>query len=227
MHFHERGRNRKLHLQRRFLRKRSAVGESFLQTFSGLNSLSQSLTALTAPSGREPLAWRESFRLKHKACGWERSPWGAVAQRLRGFKSAEPEKTVKRSSRRTGVNLQFFSGVALCFGVKRGEQPLFRGSSASKSLALFWFSFGVKREHPRLPPATPAEGIQNRPTQSKGRCTVRCSGLCFPHFYLAVLIKLRLSHRYLMPEMAVTAATSQHRAIETTTTMETLSTVPR
>ena len=33
---------------------------------------------------------------------------GAVAQRLRGFKSAEPEKTVKRFSRRTGVNLQFF-----------------------------------------------------------------------------------------------------------------------
>ena len=33
---------------------------------------------------------------------------GAVAQRLRGFKSAEPEKTVKRSSRRIGVNLQFF-----------------------------------------------------------------------------------------------------------------------
>ena len=61
----------------------------------------------------------------------------------------------------------------------------------------------------------------------KGRCTVRCSGLCFPHFYFAVLIKLRLSHRYLMPEMAVTAATSQHRAMEITTTMETLSTVPR
>ena len=75
-------------------------------------------------------------------------PGGAVAQRLRGFKSAEPKKTVKRSSRRTGVNLQFFFGVALRFGVKRGEQPLFRGSSASKSLALFWFSFGVKREHP-------------------------------------------------------------------------------
>ena len=33
---------------------------------------------------------------------------GAGAQRLRDFKSAEPEKTVKRSSRRTGVNLQFF-----------------------------------------------------------------------------------------------------------------------
>ena len=72
-----------------------------------------------------------------------------------------------------------------------------------------------------------AERIQNRPTQAKGRCTVRCSGLCFPHFYFAVLIKLRLSHRYLMPEMAVTAATIQHRAMDTTTTMETLSTVPR
>ena len=65
---------------------------------------------------------------------------GAVAQRLRGFKSAEPEKTVKRSS--------VFSGVALLFGVKRGEQPLFRGSSASKSLVVFWFSFATKREHP-------------------------------------------------------------------------------
>ena len=45
-----------------------------------------------------------------KLCGsTERRPLGgAVAQRLRGFKSAEPEKTVKRSSRRTGVNLQFF-----------------------------------------------------------------------------------------------------------------------
>ena len=64
------------------------------------------------------------------------------------------------------------------------------------------------------------------PYKAKGRCTVRCSGLGFPRFYFAVLIKLRLSHRYLMPEMAVTAATSQHRAIETTT-METLSTVPR
>ena len=32
-----------------------------------LNSLSQSLTALPAPSGREPLAWRESLRLKCKA----------------------------------------------------------------------------------------------------------------------------------------------------------------
>ena len=65
-YFHGRGRRGKRHLQRRFLRKRSAAGGRSL-----------------------PLG-------------------GAVAQRLRGFKSAEPEKTVKRSSRRTGVNLQFF-----------------------------------------------------------------------------------------------------------------------
>lgn len=30
-------------------------------------------------------------------------------------------------------------------------------------------------------------------------------------FYFAVLIKLRLSHRYFAPEISVTAATSQHR----------------
>ena len=36
-------------------------------TIRGLNSLSQNLTVLPAPSGREPLAWRESFWLKGKA----------------------------------------------------------------------------------------------------------------------------------------------------------------
>ena len=35
--------------------------------YRGLNSLSQNLTVLPAPSGREPLAWRESFWLKGKA----------------------------------------------------------------------------------------------------------------------------------------------------------------
>ena len=62
-----------------------ALRESFWQAFSGLNSLSQSLTALPAPSGREPLAWRESFRLKHKACGWERSPWGSCRAATEGL----------------------------------------------------------------------------------------------------------------------------------------------
>ena len=45
---------------------------------------------------------------------------GAVAQRLRGYKSAEPEKTVKRSSRRTGVNLQFFPVGAHFFRIVKG-----------------------------------------------------------------------------------------------------------
>ena len=46
---------------------------------------------------------------------------GAVAQRLRGFESAEPEKTFKRSSRSTGVNLQFFPVGAYFFGIVKGE----------------------------------------------------------------------------------------------------------
>jgi len=49
------------------------------------------------------------FLRKRGAAGERLLPLGgAVAQRLRGYESAEPEKTVKRSSRRTGVNLQFF-----------------------------------------------------------------------------------------------------------------------
>ena len=53
------------------------------------------------------------------------SPRGAVAQRLRGFKSAEPKKTVKRSSRRTGVNLQFFSVQPTSSGLKGASSPFF------------------------------------------------------------------------------------------------------
>ena len=48
---------------------------------------------------------------------------GAVAQRLRGFKSAEPEKTVKRSSRRKGVNLQFFPVEPTSLGSSRACSP--------------------------------------------------------------------------------------------------------
>ena len=33
------------------------------------------------------------------------------------------------------------------FGIIKGEQPVIRGSSASKSLVVFWFSFAIKREH--------------------------------------------------------------------------------
>ena len=53
------------------------------------------------------------------------SPGGAVAQRLRGFESAEPEKTVKRSSRRTGVNLQFFPVQPTPLGLKGASSPFF------------------------------------------------------------------------------------------------------
>ena len=58
-------------------------------------------------NGKQHLQRR--FLRKRGAAGGRLLPLGgAVAQRLRGFESAEPEKTVKRSSRRTGVNLQFF-----------------------------------------------------------------------------------------------------------------------
>ena len=91
-HFHGRGRGGKRHLQRRFLRKRgAAVGVLALTVTFGDNS----------PKGR-------ALGMTGKFPGVPAPLGGAVAQRLRGFKSAEPEKTVKRSSRRAGVNLQFF-----------------------------------------------------------------------------------------------------------------------
>ena len=58
-----------------------------------------------------------------KFAGVSAPPGGAVAQRLRGFKSAEPEKTVKRSSRRTGVNLQFFPVEPTSLGSSRASSP--------------------------------------------------------------------------------------------------------
>ena len=39
----------------------------------------------------------------------------------------------------------FFSVSTTPSGSERGEQPLSRGSSASKSLVLFWFSFGTQK----------------------------------------------------------------------------------
>ena len=59
----------------------AALRESFLQAFNGLNSLSQSLTALTAPSGREPLARPEALRFSRKVYRYAKGPIpeGAVA----------------------------------------------------------------------------------------------------------------------------------------------------
>ena len=83
------------------------------------------------------------------------SPRGAVAQRLRGFKSAEPKKTVKRSSRRTGVNLQFFSVQPTSSGLKGASSPFFVAPARRNR---WWFSGSLlppKENIPRLPPPTP------------------------------------------------------------------------
>ena len=144
-------------------------------------SQSPSVTAL--PKG-EPLAWRESFRLKHKACGWERSPWGAVAQRLRGFKSAEPEKTVKRSSRRTGVNLQFFSVQPTSLGLKGASSPFFvapaRRNRWHFSGSLLVSKENISRLHPLRPPLFHMEHFTSpRRRWGCARCT-RCSRPSLP-----------------------------------------------
>ena len=57
----------------------------------------------------------------------QRSPPGSWRAATEGpFKSAEAENTVKRSSRRTGVNLQYFRVEPTSLGSERGEQPLSR-----------------------------------------------------------------------------------------------------
>ena len=47
--------------------------------------------------------------------------------------------------KRLAKRLAFFR-FDILFGIIKGEQPLIRGSSASKSLVVFWFSFDIKRE---------------------------------------------------------------------------------
>ena len=60
-------------MQRRFLRKRGAAGKALLGA-SGLNSLSQSLTALPAPSGREPLARPGTLHFRRKLSRHAKGP---------------------------------------------------------------------------------------------------------------------------------------------------------
>ena len=76
-------------------------------------------------------------------------------------KSAEHKKS---SSEATWI----FCMEPFFFGIIKGEQPLIRGSSASKSLALFWFSFGAKRE--QSPPGCSA---------SKSPCPCRAKHAAF------------------------------------------------
>ena len=60
---------------------------------------------------------------------------GAVAQRLRGFQSAEHKKSFSEAT-------WIFCMEPNCFGIIKGEQPLIRASRASKVagtfLVLFW-----------------------------------------------------------------------------------------
>ena len=89
--------------------------------------------------------------------------------RLRGFKSAEPEKTVKRSSRRTGVNLQFFPVEPTSLGLKGASSPFFVAPARRNR---WWFSGSLlppKENIPRLPPLSPAEAILNRSTTKNRR----------------------------------------------------------
>ena len=78
------------------------------------------------------------------------SPGGAVAQRLRGFKSAETKKTVKRSSRRTGVNLQFFSVQPTSSGLKGASSPFFVAPARRNR---WWFSGSLLPPKENIPPA--------------------------------------------------------------------------
>ena len=87
---------------------------------------------------------------------------GAVAQRLRGFKSAEPEKTVKRSSRRTGVNLQFFPVQPSALGLKGASSPFFV-APARRNRWHFSGSLLVSKENiPRQQPLPPRSAVQTK-----------------------------------------------------------------
>ena len=84
----------------------AAFCESAVLREKGSPSQSSPVGLASSPKGR-------AFGTAEKFPGVPAPLGGAVAQRLRGYKSAEPENTVKRSS--------VFSGAAHPFGVKRGE----------------------------------------------------------------------------------------------------------
>ena len=135
-----------------------------LRIFSGKNILNFAFVALCGAlqthfhgrgrNGKRHLQRR--FLRKRGAAGERLLPLGgAVAQRLRGFESAEPEKTVKRSSRRTGVNLQFFPVQPTSLGLKGASSPFFVAPARRNR---WWFSGSLlppKENIPRLPPPTP------------------------------------------------------------------------
>ena len=84
---------------------------------------------------------------------------GAVAQRLRGFQSAEHKKSFSEAT-------WIFCMEPNSFGVTRGEQPLVRASRASKVagafLVLFWhakenLAFPQQRFTPAPPARNPSQ----------------------------------------------------------------------
>ena len=122
--------------------------------------------------GKQQLPRR--FLRKRGAAGGNAPLGGAVAQRLRGCKSAEPEKTVKRSSRRTGVNLQFFPVRPSPLGLKGASSPFFV-APARRNRWHFSGSLLVSKENiPRQAETSLAETILNRPTQ-KAAAALSCA----------------------------------------------------
>ena len=89
---------------------------------------------LASPFGRGGCDQREQTERAHPLPCGELPP-----QRLRGLSIGEAKKM------RLAKRLAFFR-FDFSFGIIKGEQPLIRGSSASKSLVVFWFSFAIKRE---------------------------------------------------------------------------------
>ena len=81
-----------------------------------------------------------------------------------------------------------------------------------KSRALRFQRSGPLLDAKAPPPAASQEGgVFHFFTAAEAFACPRRAGLVQRRFYFAVLIKLRLSHRYFAPEISVTAATSQHR----------------
>ena len=118
-----------------------------------------------------------------KFAGVSAPPGGAVAQRLRGFKSAEPEKTVKRSSRRTGVNLQFFPVEPSSLGLKGASSPFFV-APARRNRWHFSGSLLVSKENiPRQAETSLAETILNLPTQKAAAAPSRAAAALFTFCY--------------------------------------------
>ena len=166
MYFHDWGRRGKRHLQRRFLQKRGAAGKG--------------LALSVKPCRACQLSQRESpwhgGKVSGKAvnfAGGNAPPGGAVAQRLRGYKSAEPEKTVKRSSRRTGVNLQFFPVQPTPLGLKGASSPFFvapaRRNRWHFSGSLLVSKENIPRQVLRISPSA------SLPAPRTGRSTRRCT----------------------------------------------------